>query len=64
MLVDGDVIADLCAFTDHAEAMVEEEALADLRAGMNVDASQEARKWLIMRATKNSRPSHSQWATR
>ena len=29
---------------DHAEAVVEEEALADLRAGMDVDRRQEARE--------------------
>ena len=37
MLVDGDVVADLGAFADHAEAVIEEEALADLGAGMDVD---------------------------
>ena len=37
MLVDGDIVADLGTFADDAEAMVEEEALADLRARMNVD---------------------------
>ena len=42
MLVDGHVVTNLGAFADHAEPMVEEEALADLRAGMDVDAGQEA----------------------
>jgi hypothetical protein len=37
MLVNGDVVADLRALTDHAEAVVEEEALADLGARMDVD---------------------------
>ena len=44
MLVDGDVVADLGALADHAEAVIEEEALADLRAGMDVDRGQEARE--------------------
>ena len=44
MLVNGDVVADLGALADDAEAVVEEEALADLRAGMNVDRGQEARE--------------------
>src|SRR5689334_1922458 len=44
MLVDGDVVADLSALSDHAEAVVEEEALADLCAGMDVYAGEEARQ--------------------
>ena len=46
MLVDGDVVADLGGLADHAEAVVEEEALADLRAGMDVDRGQEAREMI------------------
>ena len=42
MLVDRDVVADLGALADHAEAVVEEEALADLGAGMDVDARSES----------------------
>ncbi len=51
-------------FADDAEAMVEEEALADLRAGMDVDACQEAREMVDQPRKKNSCPSHSQWASR
>src|SRR5437763_4894865 len=56
MLVDGDVIADLVAFSDHAEAVVEEEALTDLRAGMNVDPGQEARE-MVDQAREEEQPS-------
>ena len=44
VLVDRDVVADLGAFADHAEAVVEEETLADLRTGMDVDPGQETRE--------------------
>ena len=40
ILVKGDVIPDLRGFTDDREAMVDEEPLADTRAGMNVVSRQ------------------------
>ena len=42
-LVDGDIMADFRRLADHGEAMVDEEAPADPRAGMNVVARQEPR---------------------
>ncbi len=43
-LVEGYVVADDRSFTDdHAHAVIDEEAAADLRAGMNLDAGKEAR---------------------
>lgn len=41
MLIDGDVVADFGAFSNHAETVIEKEALPNLSAGMNVDAGQE-----------------------
>ena len=46
LLVDGDIVADLGAFADHAEPMIEEKALPDLRTRMNVDAGEEAREMI------------------
>src|SRR5207248_11339914 len=44
VLVNGDVVADLGRFANHAEAMVEKEALADPGTRMDVDAGQETRE--------------------
>ena len=44
MLIDGHIIMNFGALADHAEAMIEEEALADLGAGVDVDPGQESRK--------------------
>ena len=41
VLVDGDVVLDLGGLADHGEAMVDEEARADLRPGMDVDRGQQ-----------------------
>src|SRR5205814_2649089 len=46
VLVDGDIVTDLRALADNAEAMVEEEALADLRPRMDVDRGQEPREMI------------------
>src|SRR3546814_9508795 len=43
-LVDGHLVADLGAFADHGEAVVDEEMAADGRAGMDVDGGQKARQ--------------------
>jgi hypothetical protein len=40
-LVDGHIVTDVGRLADHGEAVVDEQVAADLRAGMNVDASQE-----------------------
>ena len=43
-LVEGDVVADDGGFADYgAHAMVDEEAAADFRAGMNFDSGEQAR---------------------
>src|SRR5690606_11578482 len=42
-LIHGDIMADVCGFTDHyAHAVVDEQVAPDLRAGVNLDAGQEA----------------------
>ena len=44
-VIQGDVVADLGGLADHdAGAVVDEEAPADARAGMNVDIGQRARQ--------------------
>ena len=50
-LVQQHVVADLRGLADHhAHAVIDEEAAADARAGMNLDARQSARKLADHRA--------------
>ena len=44
MLIDGDIVADFGALADHAEAVIEKEALSDPGARVDVDRGQEARE--------------------
>ena len=54
VLVDRDIVLDLCGFTNDAEPMIKKKPLADLRSGVNVDRSQEPRKMVDEPRQKNT----------